>query len=365
MKILHITAARMLTNGQRQQLLAELNAVKNLPEVQWKIVALHNGLAINSFETNFPKIFRSLFLRKLYCWLYVLKNGRKYDFVLFRHLTFDPFVLLLGWFVNNRITIHHAKEIEELKLIKKGWQGFCAATLEQLTGKVSANQVRGVIGVTPEIADYVCEVHKVNKPKFFYPNGIDVDSVEMLSDNRNEDINAAFICGTFSSWHGLEELIDSTSDYSGKGKVNIHLIGKLSQKQRQLINKLQSSSLHYVCHGFLEPKDYRTILNKCDFGIGSISLYKKGLTEAVTLKVREYLAMGLPVIASHKDAALPDDHPYYFKAKTDDIFEYAIKIKKENFTREEVREKSRKYIAKNYWLYLLKKNLTMLQEDFR
>ena len=40
-----------------------------------------------------------------------------------RHIVFDPFVLLFGWFVRNRITVHHAKEFFEVEYYKSGWQG--------------------------------------------------------------------------------------------------------------------------------------------------------------------------------------------------------------------------------------------------
>ena len=34
-------------------------------------------------------------------------------------------------------------------------------------------------------------------------------------------------------------------------------------------------------------------------------MYRNGLTDGCTLKVREILAMGLPIFSGHKDTALP------------------------------------------------------------
>src|SRR5690606_1388976 len=106
--------------------------------------------------------------------------------------------------------IHHSKEVEELSLVRRGFIGKVASYLESVLGDFSLRLSFGIVGGTEEITRY--ELNRIGsfKPSFVYRNGILVDSLGMLDDRRHPDIvNAAFICGKFSSWHGLELLISS------------------------------------------------------------------------------------------------------------------------------------------------------------
>jgi hypothetical protein len=51
--------------------------------------------------------------------------------------------------------------------------------------------------------------------------------------------------------------------------------------------------------------------------LGSLALYKNGMHEACPLKVREYLALGLPVIGACADTDIPDDAHYYLRLPND------------------------------------------------
>ena len=92
--------------------------------------------------------------------------------------------------------------------------------------------------------------------------------------------------------------------------------------------------------------DYRRKLACCDIGIDALSLDLKGLSEATTLKVREYLALGLPVYSGFNDSALPQDFPYFRKGpvEMDSIISYARMMKSE--PRYRVREASAMFIQK-------------------
>lgn len=71
-----------------------------------------------------------------------------------RHMTFDPFALIFAPLIPNRVSIHHAKEIEELRLIRQGWKGRLASVVEKFCGKFSVCKAKMILGVTNEIAEY-------------------------------------------------------------------------------------------------------------------------------------------------------------------------------------------------------------------
>ena len=64
-------------------------------------------------------------------------------------------------------------------------------------------------------------------------------------------------------------------------------------------------------HGRL-PQDAIFVLSAgVDAGDRFSRLIDRDMEEACTLKVREYLASGLPVVSGHRDSGLPADFPFY------------------------------------------------------
>lgn len=61
----------------------------------------------------------------------------------------------------------------------------------------------------------------------------------------------------------------------------------------------------------MDRHQIKEIAAGCDLGLTSFALFRKGMTQACTLKTREYLAMGLPVCSGHEDPAFPPSFHYY------------------------------------------------------
>jgi hypothetical protein len=349
MGVLHITCVRELTSGQRKQLIFEYDASKRL-EINWNVIALHTGEVEDTrFEVQIPKFFRKMFLRNLYAWIYILKNQKNYDLIINRHMTFDVCVLIFGWFIKNRFTLHHAKEVEALKVVKKNFKGKLASFVEKFTGFVSLRQSKGAICVTNDIAIYQNKRSYIRT--FLYPNGIDITSIDVIKDKRiDNEINIAFMCGTFSAWHGLDLLLETVLEnleFIKTNHVKIHLIGKVLQEELDFITK---NKLDIMLHGVLSSNEYIRILEASDVGLDSLALYREGLTEGAALKVREYLAFGLPVYSAYKDTAIPIDFQYY---KVDEIdIQKIVNFAKEmkQVSRHEIREISKEYISKEILL---------------
>jgi len=55
------------------------------------------------------------------------------------------------------------------------------------------------------------------------------------------------------------------------------------------------------------------MLRQATAALGTFGLYRKGMDEACPLKVREYLACGLPVIGAYRDTDIPDEADYYLR----------------------------------------------------
>ena len=74
------------------------------------------------------------------------------------------------------------------------------------------------------------------------------------------------------------------------------------------------------------------------------------MNEGATLKVREMLAMGLPIYSGHVDTALPPEFPYYVNGEVDisAIIDFAQRVR--NVPRKTVRGASIPYVDKRVWV---------------
>lgn len=347
MKVLYVSSMRDFFSGAKKQLKWEIESSQDL-KIDWNIVVIHDGKIENSMhEVNPPKIFRNLLFRNLYTWIYIIKNQKNYDIVINRHITFDIFVILFGWFVKNRFSVHHGKEVEGLRVVRKNWKGKVASLVEKITGFISLKQVRGAICVTNDIAEY--QNKRAGVKTFLYPNGINTEIVSLLNDCRiDSEVNIAFVCSIFSEWHGLDLLLDNikqNEDFIKNNNIKFHLIGNILKKDLISIANINNIN-NIVTYGHLTEDDYNKVLEKCDIGLDSLALFREGLKEGSALKVREYLAYGLPVYSGFQDSAIPPKFEYYKVGEVDvkEMYTFAVNLKK--ISREKIRISSIDFISK-------------------
>src|SRR5690606_7429253 len=86
--------------------------------------------------------------------------------------------------------------------------------------------------------------------------------------------------------------------------------------------------------------------------LGSLAMDRQNLNEGATLKVREMLAMGIPVYSTHIDTALPPSFLFYRydkKISINNIISFAKDQK--SIRRSIVRDSSIRYISKKENMY--------------
>jgi len=367
-KIAYLIVSRSYS-GIVKQIEYDYQLTKNLKDLDWQNFTFLDQVEQNSHSKKLPFIFRGVFGRRLFIWIWLLVNSKDFDFVIMRHMEFDIFSVIFSWLVPNRIHIHHSKEIEELKLRRNNWKGKIASKVEKITGGIAIRNCSAILTVSKDLMNYQRTARKLSKefPIFHFPNGIIVEKTPILKDVINIDstIEIGFIAARFHPWHGLDLLIDNCKNYIRKDINRIlvfHLIGKIDSyylDQIKIINQ-SNGKIKFKVYGTLEQKEYWKIFCNCNIGIGSLAMYRNGLTDGSTLKVREMLAMGLPVFSGHKDTALPEDFPYYFSegGNIEDIIDFSIKVA--NVTRQEVRDASFRYIEKSIWFNSLAEDLQKL-----
>lgn len=341
--------------GLLKQIEYDRALTRDLDGIEWDHFTFLDSDEDSDLVQPLPPLLRGVFGRKLFAWIWLLRNSGRYDFVIVRHMEFDPFAPLFAWFVRNRVPVHHSKEVLELRLIRRGWKGRAASLLERFSGRIAVRTSRALLGVTREICDYQRDYRGL-PPEFpvgFFPNGVIVDNMALLGDERpGGTIEIGFMCGAFAQWHGLDILLDKLREYlrdSGHpAPVKLHLIGRLSEAQLADVARVNAAAGAEIVipHGRLKEDAYRRILDRCHIGLGSLAMDRIEMEEGATLKVREMLAMGLPLYSGHRDTALPAAFPYYKigDGDFDGILAFARAVGR--VPRDAVRDAARPYIDK-------------------
>jgi glycosyltransferase involved in cell wall biosynthesis len=77
-------------------------------------------------------------------------------------------------------------------------------------------------------------------------------------------------------------------------------------------------SQNIIYYGHLEYDEYVKYMERADVAIGTLALHRKGMNEASPLKVREYLAHGIPVIIGYDDTDFPCNVSFILRISNDE-----------------------------------------------
>jgi glycosyltransferase involved in cell wall biosynthesis len=172
-------------------------------------------------------------------------------------------------------------------------------TLGYVSRSTLLRAASGLVFVTNELAQSP-SFASFRKPSVVIANGIDLDAYSPIPAPANERPNLLFLGHPHSPWHGLEhvrELAVAFPDWA------FDVVGPGGDEFTD-----PPENVHV--HGLLSAHHYLPIAKRADVAIGSLALYRNGMNEASTLKVREYLARGIPTIIGYRDTDFPEPPPF-------------------------------------------------------
>lgn len=279
--------------------------------------------------------------RDYFQWL--KQQAPRYDVILLRYGVSDPMQTAFVRGAGRPVyLVHHTLEVPELRHSYKAPGRLLRVGLETFFGKLTLKSSNGIVAVTDEILRYEKNRAGIRRqPGYVYPNGIyyPEEGAGYGRDARGGVPEILFIASYFARWHGLDLLLDSVAR-SGSDFI-LHLVGTLSPEDRAKAVRDERIRLH----GVLSNPRIEELSDRCWIGLSSFALGRKGMEQACTLKVREYLLNGLPVYANYLDV-FPDGFEYYRMGPPDieRILEYARSIR--SAARAEVAEAARPFISK-------------------
>lgn len=155
-------------------------------------------------------------------------------------------------------------------------------------------------------------------PTLRIQNGIMVDKITPIALHKDtEEINLIAVSACLPV-HGYERCIQGLADYynsSGPGRktVKFHMVGEGEELNlyRSLVKRHRLEK-YVIFYGKKTGRELDAIYDKADIAMGAFAFYKAGITISSTLKVKEYLAKGLPVISGcYEDSFGKDDVDFY------------------------------------------------------
>lgn len=210
-----------------------------------------------------------------------------------------------------------------MKAIEHGKWYEIEAKKELQHRKKSLEHVDGVIAVTNELKElYWTLGYNANRIRVI-SNGTRVKKITDFRNKwgRNQALRLVFLAGTSSDWNGMDRLEHSLVSYRGKTDLIVDVFG-ISAKS------LRGENFEMNYKGRLSSQEISAKISDYQVGISTLALYKKKMEEACTLKVRTYLALGLPVLLAYNDTDLKDDLNFVFRVKNDESlidFENVVK----------------------------------------
>lgn len=184
----------------------------------------------------------------------------------------------------------NTNDIEEFRR-----RGALRYFLNLWTRKMLLDRASGLVAISHEIAQ-LPSIAEFHKPALVLGNGIDFRDYQPFPPPRNPLPRLVFSGTPQLPWHGVDKLIFLARQFPD---LQVDVIGYSS-----LDLEIKQIPDNIVFHGFLAGKEYRQILSKADVGVGTLALHRNRMEEGSPLKVREYLAYGLPVILGYQDTDL-------------------------------------------------------------
>lgn len=261
-------------------------------------------LSQKALDINFGKIGTAMKLLYNSYSLNKLLSQIEVDCIYMRYQMYMPFMTQV--LKNHKVIM----EINSDDLIEYKLHSKLTYFYNKLTRKQMLKCVDAFVAVSHELKE---KFMVWNKPIRVIANGIDTRQYS-IGQVENSVPTFVFIGTPNQPWHGLNKILKMAEYFK---KYQFYIIGTSGEN---------TNNVHYF--GYLPQGEATKVIQKSDIGIGTLSLYEKGLTEASPLKSRQYLACGLPIIYAYNDTDLVHKSSFSLKLENrEDNIEY-IKIER-------------------------------------
>ena len=166
-----------------------------------------------------------------------------------------------------------------------------------------------------------CPENYKGKPAREISNGIDLDSLPIKKySTLNSEIHMLALA-SMRDWQGFDRVVLGMGNYIGEYRLILHLVGKdfdhSIEKWMTMAKELGVES-NVLYHGALYGEELTSVFDTCHLGIGAMAMHRRGDIVGSPLKVREYIARGIPYIYSYEDTSLSGNEWFALKFPEND-----------------------------------------------
>lgn len=197
------------------------------------------------------------------------------------------------------------------------------------------------------------------------PNGCSVGEYKLKAlAGESQEINL-IVVATMLPHHGFERLLLGLGEYYMSGtherKIRLHMVGEgVENAYYQQICREKQIEDYVTFWGRKSGEELDRLFDISHIAVASLGMYKGGFKQASLLKVKEYLARGIPFIYACEEIDLDKELPYACKLKNDAS---VIEIEKiiafyDNIKGKDFRSEMREYVREKYsWRGILGNHL--------
>lgn len=153
-------------------------------------------------------------------------------------------------------------------------------------------------------------------------NGIHVGDYPLRTVRKQDDEIHLLAVAMFRKHHGYERILKGLAGYMKSKptrKVIMHMVGDGPEKgyYEMLCRELNLQEF-VIFEGLLNGEELNAVYDQTDIALGSFAMYKNDLFLSSALKIREYLARGIPVISGCREDSLSGRELPFFKEYPND-----------------------------------------------
>jgi len=188
-----------------------------------------------------------------------------------------------------------------------------------LEGRTLAKSL-GWLPVTQEICMWAERASRTRKPFIVAGNGVAIDAVTVKRSRKEvrrtlgvpDSLPVLVMAGFSRPWHGVDRALALLAQLP-ESSVELWLIGAQRDTDRKCIEIMASKygvGRSVRIFPWLSKSKTADLVAAADVGVGPLALDKNHMAEAQPLKVRFYLALGLPVLLNYRDPKVNGNLPF-------------------------------------------------------
>lgn len=277
---------------------------------------------------NVPKIERGI-IKRIWGLFFWVSNNYNYDKLLM--LLMNPSFLYIRYYLSDKKFILFLKKVKErypnckivIELAAYPYDKEYRHSINYLFFLKDIYYRKKLKQYIDRFVVYVESKEVWGVPAISTMNGITVNEQKVAGGCIEDGIIRLVAVAVLQKAHGYERCIKGLADYyqsKPSRRIEMHIVGSGRELNyyKRLVSRYRMED-YVTFYGKRLGDELDEVYENMDIALGIFGGYKKGIYVSSALKVREYLAKGLPVFSGCKEDVFSDesDCRYYFQVAND------------------------------------------------